>query len=93
MKKGNVTIYAYSVCENVGKVLDRRWSVHLVRGGAWVLPLDRGEPPSNHVEEFLGHFEVDEDICSLSVHWHINCSVELSKITVLLIVSCHALAL
>ena len=93
MTKGNGTIGAYSVCENVGKVLDRRWSVHLVRGGARVLPLDRGEPPSHHVEEVLGHFEVDEDICSLSVHWHINCSVELNKITVLLIISCHALAL
>ena len=44
--------------ENVGKVLDLRGSVHLVRPGSRVLPLNGGEPPSDHVKEVLSHFEV-----------------------------------
>ena len=61
-----MTMGTYPMGENVGKMLDLRGSVHLVRLGARVLPLNGREPSSHHVNEVLSHFEVDEKIYDLS---------------------------
>ena len=64
-----MTMGTYPMGENVGKMLDLRGSVHLVRLGARVLPLNGREPSSHHVNEVLSHFEVriSGDKCIKSV--------------------------